>query len=56
MGLGPQNATALSPLQTQGPPQPSEHETHLMWPIQAGGRAGERKHIVAPLVQSLPSR
>lgn len=35
--MGPQNATALSPLQTRFP-QPSEHETHLMWPMQWSGR------------------
>lgn len=45
---GPQNATALSP--PSRPPQPSEHETHLMWAVR-----GERKRIVAsPLVQSQP--
>lgn len=36
-GMGLQNATALSPLQTW-PPQPSEDETHLMWSMHSRRR------------------
>lgn len=42
-GMGLQNATALSPLQTR-PPQPSEHETHLMWSMHSSGRIHTHAH------------
>ena len=42
-GMGLQNATALSPLQTR-PPQPSEHETHPMWSLHSSGRIHTHAH------------
>ncbi len=47
-GMGLQNATALSPLQTR-PPQPSEHETHLMWSMHSSGRIHTHAHTVTHL-------
>lgn len=42
-GMGLQNATALSPLQTR-PPQPSEHETHPMRSKHSSGRIHTHAH------------
>lgn len=55
-GMGLQNAMALSPLQTW-PPQPNEHETHLMWSMHSSGCihtcAGRQAHICASIHYSV---